>query len=379
MNSEDINRLHTHYPDLQVLDADREAEITTNMDKSMESIGEILLSQKTLLDEINDLLTEIDQEPGAADDFITQYDLWVLGKEIPCLNKKSEVIKYPMPTEKTLSSSLVHMTCDRSKIFQLLLSHIQPNERPVKNHTEFLKKQYLLQRNQLVQGNMRLVIHIAKRYSEKGVETDELIQEGSMGLIKAAEKFNRHKGFRFTTYAYWWIQQSIKNAVNQKRSSIRVPASTQERKHKVDKIQQEFLNTHGYKPDIKTLMKKTGLKKEQIQATLNTGNITLSIDTPFYDDGLTLEEILLPGEDKKDYSSDYSSLITDSLIAKRLIRTLPIRQQRIVCLYHGINIADSLSFREIAPQIGVTLERTRQLYHKSMKELQRLMDNQPNQ
>jgi RNA polymerase primary sigma factor len=213
---------------------------------------------------------------------------------------------------------------------------------------------------------------MAKRYANKGVDTEELIQEGSIGLIKAAEKYNLNKGFRFTTYAYWWIQQAVRSALSQKRSAIRIPINTSDRIFKLESAKQQHYNYHGKFPTVKELQKITGLKKEQINAVQNIGNLTLSINTPMYEDGLTLEEVLLPEDNERSHSNATMLASNDSEYVKRIIKKLPKRQQKIVYLYHGIGINDSLSFGEIAPQVGVTLERTRQLYHKSITFLKEL-------
>jgi RNA polymerase primary sigma factor len=223
-----------------------------------------------------------------------------------------------------------------------------------------------------VQGNIRLVMHIAKRFANKGVDTEELIQEGSIGLIKAAEKYNLNKGFRFTTYAYWWIQQSIKNALNQKRSSIRIPINTSDRMFKIELAKQKYFNRYEKFPSLKELQTLTGLKQEQILSVSNIGNLTVSMNAPVYEDGLMLEETLISQDNTATYSNEKMLSINDKDSLKIMINKLPKRQQKIVYMYHGIGISDSLSFGEIAPQIGVTLERTRQLYHKSITFLREL-------
>ncbi|MFT4908633.1 MAG: RNA polymerase primary sigma factor [Oleispira sp.] len=368
MNSDEVNQLIKHYPDIQVLSPEDEISIATKMDTTMAELAQVVLVQEHLLEQVCDILTAQYQSSSDLDDFLTQYDLLLLARHNKALSGDINV------SESTLSVSLVRLQCDRSNVFDFLLAQANQIEVPLCDHAQKLKKQYQRSRNQLVQGNIRLVMHIAKRFANKGVDTEELIQEGSIGLIKAAEKYNLHKGFRFTTYAYWWIQQAIKNALNQKRSAIRIPINTSDRIFKIKSAKQTYYNRYEVLPTLKELQKLTGLKQEQILSVSNIGDLTVSMNAPVYEEGLTLEEILFPTENNATYSNENMLRINDKEYLKSMIKQLPKRQQTIVYLYHGIDINDSLSFGEIAPQIGVTLERTRQLYHKSIAFLQEVSD-----
>jgi RNA polymerase primary sigma factor len=366
MNSQEVNQLIKNYPDIQVLSPEQEANIATQMDNAMEELAQVVLVQENLLEQVCDILVTQYQSSPTLDDFLTQYDLLLLSRHSKALTKDINV------SESSLSVSLVRLECDRSNVFDFLLSQVNQIDIPLNDYAKKLKKDYETSRNKLVQGNIRLVMHIAKRFANKGVDTEELIQEGSIGLIKAAEKYNLNKGFRFTTYAYWWIQQSIKNALNQKRSSIRIPINTSDRMFKIELAKQKYYNQHEKLPTLKELQKLTGLKQEQILSVSNVGNLTVSMNAPVYEDGLMLEETLISEDNTATYSNEKMLSINDKDSLKIMINKLPKRQQKIVYMYHGIGISDSLSFGEIAPQIGVTLERTRQLYHKSITFLREL-------
>jgi RNA polymerase primary sigma factor len=366
MNSDEVNQLIQHYPDIQVLSPEEEVNIATKMDTAMQELAHVVLLQENLLEQVCDILAAQYQSSPAIDDFLTQYDLLLLARHSKALTHDIHV------TESTLSVSLIRLECDRSNVFDFLLSQVNEIEVPLNHYAQKIKKEYQRSRNQLVQGNIRLVMHIAKRFANKGVDTEELIQEGSIGLIKAAEKYNLHKGFRFTTYAYWWIQQAIKNALNQKRSAIRIPINTSDRIFKIELAKQKYYNRYEKLPTLKQLQKLTGLKQEQILSVSNVGNLTVSMNAPVYEDGLMLEDVLIPDDNTANYSNESMLGINDKEYLRTMIKKLPKRQQTIVYLYHGIGINDSLSFGEIAPQIGVTLERTRQLYHKSITFLREL-------
>lgn len=366
MNSDEVNNLIQHYPEIQLLTVEQEINLAKKMDHAMEQLAQVVLLQENLLEQVSDILLAQYQSSPILDDFLTQYDMWLLTKHCKPLEQNSTV------SNETLSLSLVRLECDRSNVFDFLLSQVNDIEVPLNEYALSLKSEYLKTRNKLVQSNIRLVMHIAKRYANKGVDVEELIQEGSIGLIKAAEKYNLNKGFRFTTYAYWWIQQAIKNTLNQKRSPIRIPINTSDRIYKIESAKQDYFNRYEQYPTLKQLQKLTGLKREQILSVSNIGNLTVSMNAPVYEDGMMLDEILTSDDSSSSYSNEKMLEVNDAAYLKNLIQKLPERQQKIVYLYNGIDINDGLSFAEIAPQIGVTLERTRQLYHKSIASLREL-------
>lgn len=368
MNTEEVGQLIQHYPKLQILTAEKEANLAIAMDNAMEKIAQVLLLQENLLAQVSDILVAQYQSSPVLDDFLTQYDLWLLTQHCGTLDQETSV------TKNSLSLSLIRLQCDRSNVFKFLLSQVNNIEIPLSHIAESLKNEYQHHRNKLVQNNIRLVMHIAKRFANKGVDTEELIQEGSIGLIKAAEKYNINKGFRFTTYAYSWIQQAVMNTLTQKRSAIRIPINTSDRIFKIAAAKQRFYDHHEKQPTLKELQKLTGLKQEQILSVRDIGNLTVSMNAPIYEDGLTLEDTLVPRDNSPSYSNANMLNINNTEYLKTIIQTLPTRQQKIVYLYHGIGIKDNLSFAEIAPQIGVTLERTRQLYHKSITALKELVE-----
>ena len=364
MNSQEVNSIIQHYPNIQILNAEQEVKIATKMDNAMQKLAQCLLVKEQLIDQVSDILLAQYQSSPVLDEFLTQYDIWLLTHHLQVSNKHINTNEHTDKT--TLSASLIRLQCDRSHVFNFLLAQVNQIEVPLSKYAKSLKADYQNSRNQLVQANMRLVMHIAKRFAGKGVDTEELIQEGSIGLIKAAEKYNLNKGFRFTTYAYWWIQQAIRSALSQKRSAIRIPINTSDRIIKIIAAKQSHYNRYELNPTLKQLQELTGLTQEQILTVSNVGNLTVSINAPIYEDGLTLEDTLSSEDYSSTHSNDKMLSINDIESLKGIINKLPKRQQSIVYLYHGIGINDCLSFGEIAPQIGVSLERTRQLYHKSI-------------
>ncbi len=368
MQSDDVNRLIQHYPDIQILSAEQERNIACAMDHSIEQLAQTLLVKEHFLEHVMDVLLEQYQTGPVLDELLTQYDMWLLAQHVPSIKLGQSV------TCKTLSLCLVKLKCDRSSVFDLLLAEADTVDLSLEQHALSLKKQYEHHRNRLVQSNMRLVMHIAKRYTDKGIDTEELIQEGAMGLLKAASKFNIHKGFRFTTYAYWWIQQAIKGVLTQKRAVVRLPTNVSDRIFKLDRAKEEYFKAYGVYPSVAQLQQVTGIDKDHIRGSQAVGNLSLSMNQPFIEDGLTLEETMITPASSESTPMNEVASKSDEQYLLTLLSKLPDRQQKIVRLYHGLGIHEGQNFREIAPQIGVTLERTRQLYHQSIQQLKALID-----
>lgn len=366
MKSDDVNRIIQNYPDISILDAEQEREIASAMDSIMEELAQTLLAKSNLLEQVMDILLEQYQTGPILDEFLTQYDLWLLAQHLPDKNIGDHV------SYKTLSICLVKLECDRSNVFDLLLKQADQVDQSLERQSQQLKNSYEHKRNALVQANMRLVMHIAKRYTDKGIDTEELIQEGSLGLLKAASKYNINKGFRFTTYAYWWIQQAIKAVLTQKRAVVRLPTNVSDRIFKLDRVKEDYFKAHGIYPTVSQLQTLTGISTDHIRAAFEVGNLQLSMNQSFAEDGLTLEETIDSDESVIPKPIDEIDSESDQRYLFSLLSQLPQRLQKIVRLYHGLGINEEQNFREIAPQIGVTLERTRQLYHQAIKQLQEL-------
>ncbi|MAA71173.1 MAG: hypothetical protein CL679_05525 [Bermanella sp.] len=367
MQADDVNRLIQHYPDIGILDAEQERKIALAMDDAMEKLAQTLLAKEHLLEQVMDILLEQYQTGPMLDELLTQYDLWLLGQSVPSIHDNHNV------SYKSLSLCLIKLQCDRSSVFDLLLCEADQLDTSLEKQARALKHRYETQRNRLVQANMRLVMHIAKRYSDKGIDTEELVQEGAMGLLKAASKYNIHKGFRFTTYAYWWIQQAIKGVLTQKRAVVRLPTNISDRIFKLDRAKEEYFKANGVYPTVAQLQRVTGIDEDHIRNVQNVGNLPLSMNQSFVEDGLTLDETITSDDVAQSTPQEDVARDSDMHYLMGLLTHLPKRQQKIVRLYHGLGIHEGQNFREIAPQIGVTLERTRQLYHQSIKQLQELV------
>jgi RNA polymerase primary sigma factor len=221
--------------------------------------------------------------------------------------------------------------------------------------------------DELVRANLRFVITVAKQYQGRGLSLEDLIAEGNIGLIKAAQKFDETKGFHFISYAVWWIRQAILKAVYYTANDVRLPTSQIEPITKLNKIIADFEQHNGRKPVLEELAELSGYKEDYIRKVQLSSNKCVSIDTPTVDDSedCTLADII-----PNDGSDDPAELTDNTLISEGIdavLSKLSNRDHDIVCMIYGLKGCHEMSFDEIARKFALSGERVRQLSHQLLK------------
>ena len=224
-------------------------------------------------------------------------------------------------------------------------------------------------RDRLVNANLRFVVSVAKQYQHQGISLIDLINEGNMGLVKAAEKFDETRGYKFISYAVWWIRQSIMEALAVKSRIVRMPLNQVGISGKVNRVTEQFLQEHGRMPSLHELAELIDVDEAQIRTAVSANTHTTSIDAPFGDDDDgSMADMLL--SDDNDLKSD-SSLEKESMVqfVNDLLREVPSdREQKIVRESFGIGVMEK-SLEEIATDMGMTRERIRQLREKAIRKI----------
>lgn len=225
-------------------------------------------------------------------------------------------------------------------------------------------------RDRLVRSNLRFVVSVAKQYQHQGISLTDLINEGNMGLVKAAEKFDETRGFKFISYAVWWIRQSIMEALAVKSRLVRVPLNQMGIALKVNRATEAFMQEHGRMPSVHELSVLTDLDEEVIESAKDANNKSTSIDAPLGNDDSdsTIGDTL--SSDDSDYRSD-STVDRESLnqfIQDLLKEVLSDREQQIVKESFGIGCQEK-SLEEIANEMGMTRERIRQVKEKAIRKI----------
>jgi RNA polymerase primary sigma factor len=227
----------------------------------------------------------------------------------------------------------------------------------------------ILAREHLIKANTRLVVSIAKRYIGRGVPFLDLIQEGTLGLMKAVEKFEYQRGFRFSTYATWWIRQTITRAIADQGRTIRVPV------HMVDRIRQLYRTTHemeqklGRIPTTDELAQNLGVLPNKVDWMLRVSWLPLSLESPINEDeddselGMFVEDQVTPTP----IQSAYSKLLREKV--EEVLDTLPPREARILRLRFGLENGKTYTLEEVGAKFGLTRERIRQIESKALRRL----------
>ncbi|WP_346836749.1 sigma-70 family RNA polymerase sigma factor [Microbulbifer sp. SAOS-129_SWC] len=232
-----------------------------------------------------------------------------------------------------------------------------------------LLRRFRASRKKLIQCNLRLVIAIAKRFRNPSVPFIDLIQEGNVGLMKAIERFKPQMGYRFSTYAYWWIQQEIQLALRRSDDLVRQPANVQDDLRAIYRAISE-VRAGGLPASDENLAQHTGLDLERVQSLLKLPGPTSSLDEPVADDQSSTRLDYAPADDL--YNTD--ELVTNEELAQRLreaVERLPARQRTVLCLRYGLISDRDCSFRVIGEQLGLSQERARQLHSDALRQLKR--------
>jgi RNA polymerase primary sigma factor len=221
---------------------------------------------------------------------------------------------------------------------------------------------------QLTKANLRFVVSVAKQYQNQGLSLGDLINEGNLGLIKAAKRFDETKGFKFISYAVWWIRQVILQALAEQSRIVRLPLNRVGALHKIGKTSSGLEQAFGREPSANEIADELEMSPYEVMDTLKISSRHLSLDAPFNDgEDNRLLDVL---EDKFQPSPD-ASLINNSLKGEieKALSTLTDREAEVISLYFGINRDHSLTLEEIGEKFKLTRERVRQIKEKAIKRL----------
>lgn len=223
-------------------------------------------------------------------------------------------------------------------------------------------------KNKLVEANLRFVVSVAKQYQHQGLTLTDLIDEGNIGLIKAAERFDETRGFKFISYAVWWIRQSILQAIAEQSRIVRLHlnqvGSLNKVNHEINKFEQENLR----RPSVEEIADRTGVDEEKISQSMAASGHHVSIDAPFGDDDdNAMVDVMSSGDDSRtDKQVDHESMAME--LKQVLGQVLKERERQIVCACFGIGEPEK-GLEEIGDKMGLTRERVRQIREKSISKL----------
>jgi RNA polymerase primary sigma factor len=256
---------------------------------------------------------------------------------------------------------------ERGKIARKELAHKRVGKKR-RNELHAVIEEGIEARDHLIKANFRLVISVAKKYRQTGVSFLDLIQEGNIGLMRSVKKFDYRRGFKFSTYATWWIRQGISRAIADQGRTIRIPVHMGDRIRKMIMIQNQLQQKLDRKPTVNELAEALEIPPKKVKYVIKVAKWTLSFETPVGDDGDAvlgdfIENKNSPGPEEEITERDFKENL------EKILEQLPQREARVLKFRYGLNNIEPETLDEIGNRIGVTRERVRQITNKALCRL----------
>lgn len=291
-----------------------------------------------------------------------------------------EIGRYPLltPEQEITNARLVQqmMAIEEQRSNLALQLNRQPTARELaasigqsEAEVQSIVQQGQKAKQKMVTANLRLVVSVAKKYQNRNLEFLDLIQEGTLGLYRGVEKFDPNQGYKLSTYAYWWVTQSITRALAQQSRTIRLPIHINEKLNKIKKIQRELSQSLGRKPTLVEIAESLKVRPEQVREYIQADRKLVSLEMRVGNEQETELSELLASENVSPLEELNSSLMRQNI--KELLASLTPIQREVLILRFGLENDHQLSLTQIGERLNLSRERIRQLEHKALSILRR--------
>lgn len=223
--------------------------------------------------------------------------------------------------------------------------------------------------DQLVQANLRFVVSIAKQYSNQGLSLEDLINEGNLGLIKAAHRFDEERGFKFISYAVWWIRQAMLQSLAEHSRIVRLPLNRAGTLYRIGKASRQLDQELGRSPSAEEIAARLNISTQEVEETMVIANTHVSLDDPYSadkDDTSLVDHLTAEGQEAPDEGT-YTAALSEDL--ERALGTLSERERCVLTMYFGLGGDEPMTLEEIGRRLGLTRERIRQIKEKAIQRL----------
>ncbi|MEM7554650.1 MAG: RNA polymerase sigma factor, RpoD/SigA family [Cyanobacteria bacterium P01_A01_bin.84] len=291
---------------------------------------------------------------------------------VPLLSREEEIVygkQVKLMMDLTEAKEALAQKIQRDPTLEEWANEVSLSETEVKQAVNNGKKA----KQKMIEANLRLVVAIAKKYQKRNMEFLDLIQEGTLGLERGVEKFDPTRGYKFSTYAYWWIRQAITRAIAQQGRTIRLPIHITEKLNKIKKIQRELAQKLGRSPSPAEIAKELSLEPSQIREYLNMARQPVSLDVRVGDNQDTeLQEMLEDDGPSPEHYTTQEFLRQDLY---NLLAELTPQQREVLALRFGLEDGNELSLAKVGERLSLSRERVRQLEHQALAHLRRRRAN----
>lgn len=394
---------------LPLLTHDEEWEIAKKMEEAERKVKNILFELPRAVSELSEIGRQLQEDTINVADVINNIDEVSCSREtdekykkktissvktIQRLHERKEAIRKTLSgaditdrtkltedlqkTETRMEEVLLHLKLSK-KIIAQIIGNVRKQIKVMNDDEAQVVRWKLMElsevektldtvRNRLVQANLRLVITIAKKYLNRGLSFLDLIQEGNLGLIKAAEKYDYQKGYKFSTYSTWWIRQAMTRAIADYARTVRVPVHVLDAKNKITRAAAVLFQELGREPGPEEIARKAGLSVEKVRKIMKVSGDAISMETPIGDDESTLADLLADQKAPSPFLEFVNTSLSEEI--DKVLSTLTPREEKIIRMRLGIGEQTDFTLDEVGNAFGLTRERIRQIEAKALKKLQ---------
>ena len=297
-------------------------------------------------------------------------ELRQLGRDLNTSTKSGEIEQTLQLSSYEIKDLIKDLQVTEKEVRNIEYKFEEPCEEILKHAVKIKEGQKMMKnaKDRLIKANLRLVVSIAKKYTNRGLHFFDLVQEGNIGLIKAVEKFEYRKGYKFSTYATWWIRQAITRSISDQARTIRVPVHMIEQINKVVRESRMLMQTFGREPTDSEIAEKLGWTEDKVKAVKNVAREPISLETPVGEEEDSLLSDFIEDKEVEDPAKQTAYAILKEEL-NQVMATLPDREQEVLRMRFGLDDGYSLTLEEVGLYFEVTRERIRQIEAKALRRL----------